>query len=269
MKIFIDTADLAEIKDAFSWGIVEGITTNPSLMKKAQDKQGGTNLEEYVKKILVASRGTPVSLEVLGGTAEEMYAQGKKLYSKFKNYGAVVIKIPVNPSVDDNSKVHYEGLKATKMLSEENIPVNVTLVMTPEQALLAAIAGATYVSPFAGRIDDHLRKQRGKEFGKLDYFNKHGIKDSKGNLITDTGLVSGVHLINSIASIFRNYNFKTQILAASTRNARQVREIAEAGAHIATIPFPVLKEMIHHHKTLEGMKAFTDDIVPEYRKLFE
>ena len=143
------------------------------------------------------------------------------------------------------------------------IKTNATLVMTPEQAFLAAKAGATYVSPFAGRIDDYIRTNIGKKFDKGDYFPAEGLLNED-----DDGVVSGVDLVKKIADIYKNYGMKTEIIAASLRNPRQVREVALAGAHIATIPFPVIIEMTKHPKTAEGIIKFSQDVVEEYKKIF-
>mgnify|MGYP000220987983 FL=1 len=300
MKIFLDTADLDEIKLACSWGVIDGVTTNPSLIKKAVMKRGGkVTMEEYIKEILRVTPG-PVSLEVIGLTAEKMVEQAKMLYRKFSPYGQPVIKIPINPSFGDENNM-FDGLKAIRQLSRDGIPVNATLIMSPEQAILAAKAGATYASPFAGRIDDYIREQlgmkRGVHFQKSDYFdfgligklaenNLSRIISSKNadslsklymdeeivsatRLGNDNGIRSGVDLVRSIVKIFRNYGYKTQVIASSIRNARQVREMAEVGADIVTMPLYVLKQMIQHYKTLEGIKAFTADIVPSYAELFE
>jgi transaldolase len=300
MKIFLDTAEIEEIKFAASLGIIDGVTTNPSLIKQAVDKRGGSiNMEEYIKEILRTSPG-PVSLEVISVSYEKMVKEAKLLYEKFAGYGEVVIKIPVCPSLDGESNI-YDGLMAIRTLSELGIPVNATLVMTPEQALLAAKAGAAYVSPFAGRIDDYLRDKlgmkRGKDYKKEDYydFELMGVLESEklsrvissleldslakayldervrsaAALANDNGIYSGVDLVRSILQIFSSYGFKTEVIASSMRNARQVREVAELGVHIATIPFYVLKEMLLHHKTIEGVNAFVKDVVEPYRKIFE
>ena len=300
MKIFLDTADLDEIKLACSWGVIDGVTTNPSLIKKAVMKRGGkVTMEEYIKEILRVTPG-PVSLEVIGLTAEKMVEQAKMLYRKFSPYGQPVIKIPINPSFGDENNM-FDGLKAIRQLSRDGIPINATLIMSPEQAILAAKAGATYASPFAGRIDDYIREQlgmkRGVHFQKSDYFdfslieklaenNLSRIIGSKNadslsklymdeeivsatRLGNDNGIRSGVDLVRSIVKIFRNYGYRTQVIASSIRNARQVREMAEVGADIVTMPLYVLKQMIQHYKTLEGIKAFTADIVPSYAELFE
>lgn len=273
MKIFIDTANLDEIKESLSWGIVDGITTNPSLIKKAVDyfKSKGEefSMASYIEKLLsVAGNGCPVSLEVIGNTEEEMYKEAKTLYERFNGVaGNVVVKIPVNPEVEENGKNAFDGLKVIRALSRDGIPVNVTLIMAPVQALLAAKAGAKYVSPFAGRIDDFLRSTAGITFKKGDYYPAEGLTFND-EILNDNGIVSGVDLVGSIRDIFDNYDFDTEILAASVRNARQVRELAEAGADIATIPFSVLKDMISHYKTREGMKKFAEDTIPEYREIF-
>jgi len=275
MKIFIDTADIDEIREAISWGIVDGVTTNPSLIKKSSEKTR-MEMEQYIKDICkIAGRGRDVSLEVISLDADSMVKEAKTLYNKFNSVaGNVVIKIPISSSINKDDKNSYEGLKALSMLSKENIPTNATLVMKPEQAILAAKNGAKYVSPFAGRIDDLLRNrarvydERYKEYKKEDYFPHEGIKINE-NIIDDNGIVSGVDLVKEIVKIYKNYNYKTEIIAASIRNSRQVREIALTGVHIATIPFYVLKEMVYHQKTAEGIKKFSDDVVPEYRKLFE
>ena len=274
MKIFIDTANIDEIEEAFSWGFVDGITTNPSLIKKAVKyyKNKGQNiaLENYVENLLAtAGKGHPVSLEVIGNTEDTMYEEGKLLFKKFNDIAQnVIIKIPVNPETSKNGTHNFDGLKAIKKLSADGIPVNCTLVMTPSQALLAAKAGARYVSPFAGRIDDYLRFQNEIPFAKSDYYPKNGLAFND-KILHDNTIVSGVNLVQSIVDIFENYDFATKIIAASIRNATQAQEIARTGADIATIPFPVLKEMIFHHKTKEGMEKFTNDTVEEYKNIFK
>jgi transaldolase len=276
MKIFVDTAEIDEIKTSISWGIVDGVTTNPSLIKKAVDKrQGKVTMVEYIEEIVKITPG-PVSLEVLGGIANEMIKQGRLLYKKFSPYGNVAIKIPVNPSLQENTGLEFDGLKAIKYLSNEGIPINVTLIMTPEQALLAAKAGATYASPFAGRIDDYIRTKMGLKLGtdfqKDSYFDlelMRKVYDKKAaEMGQDNGVWSGVDLVARILRIYQNYGFKTEVIAASIRNPRQAREVAELGVHIATLPFEVIQGMVTHTKTAEGMRSFTADIVPSYRDLF-
>jgi transaldolase len=297
MKIFIDSADLDEIKMACSWGIIDGATTNPSLIKRAVDRRGGQiTMEAYITEILQTVPGS-VSLEVIALTAREMVDQAKTLYTRFSHHGDVAIKIPITPCMEDGRN-RFDGLQAIKQLSEANIPTNATLIMTPEQALLAAKAGATYVSPFAGRIDDYIRRklgqQRGVDFQKQDYLDtdmveriltgelmkrlggmaspsrRHQLQAMSDVLEAghDRGVDSGVDLVRRILTIFRNYGYRAEVIAASIRNARQVREVAELGVHIATLPLTVLTEMIQHEKTVEGIKSFTADIVPVYAKLF-
>jgi len=298
VKIFIDTADIDEIRLACSWGIIDGATTNPSLIKTAVEKRGGKiTMEEYIKEIIQVVPG-PVSLEVIALTADQMVDQARLLYCRFGRYGEVVIKIPINPSIGRDG-FDFDGLKAIKELREEGIPTNATLIMTPEQALLAAKAGATYASPFAGRIDDYIRVNLGMRMGvnfqKDDYFDyelldrmrekkleesmrNHGsileffLDKEVGNIIKlgqDNGVLSGVDLVGKIQKVYRNYGYKTQVIAASIRNARQVREVAELGVDIATLPFTVIEEMIQHYKTLEGMRSFTADVVPAYEDVFK
>lgn len=267
MKLFLDTAQLNEIEEAYASGIVDGVTTNPSLMKKAVDalkaKGEDIDLEAYVKKILVLAKGTPVSLEVTSTAYETMVSEGRRLFARFNPIANnVYIKIPVNASFDGVAN-NADGIKAIRTLSSEGIPVNCTLVMTPEQALLAAKAGAALISPFAGRTDDLLRETAGMQFGKTDYYPAAGHSE-KGILLHDAGIVSGVDLVRQCVSLMRSYGLKAQILAASIRNVRQLRECALAGADIATVPWSVLKEALVHKKTIEGMKTFTNDIVPEY-----
>ncbi len=194
-----------------------------------------------------------------------MVEQGKKLYKKFnKVAGNVYIKIPVNPSF--NSKPSIDGIKAIESLSKKRIPINTTLIFTPEQALLAAKAGAKIVSPFAGRIDDLIRKNNKIKFKKEDYFPAEGyIKKNK--LLEDNGIVSGIDLVAETVKIFEKYKIQCEVLAASIRNPRQVREAALVGADITTIPLSVLKEMLTHKKTQEGMKDFTNDSIKKYKDL--
>ncbi|MCD6481828.1 MAG: transaldolase [Thermoplasmata archaeon] len=290
MQIFVDTADIEEIKEAKKWGIVDGVTTNPSLIKKAVEKlkSRGTeiSMEEYIKEICKSVDG-PVSLEVKGITAEEMIREAETLHKKFNGVNNnVVIKIPVNTAMQEEDEI-FEGIKAVKQLESKGIPTNVTLVMNPTQALLAAKAGASYVSPFLGRIDDYIRDNLGIEHGKWDVFDgallrkvEEGMRNADGDdgerykkmasiSFSDDGIYDGIEFVESIVKIYRAYNFKTKIIAASVRNVLQVRKVAEMGVDIATIPFKVIKEMINHPKTIEGMKKFTQDVVEEYRAIFE
>ena len=213
----------------------------------------------------------PVSLEVAGLTADEMVEQGKILYDKFDQVtGNVAIKIPVCTVNTSGEGDPFDGIMAINRLSDEKIPVNATLIFTPEQALLAAKAGADYVSPFAGRVDDRIRKKTGMKFEKTDYFPATGIFDesSTDSLITDHELNSGVDLVARIVEIFSIYEVECEVIAASIRNATQARECAEAGADIATVPFPVLESMVMHPGTRDGIDAFTNDLENDYTALF-
>lgn len=270
MKLFIDSAQLEELEKAYATGIVDGVTTNPSLIKAALDdmrkKKRKLDLTTYITEILTLAKGTPVSLEVSSTDANAMIEEGQTLYAKFNPIANnVVIKIPINSSITGKAK-NLEGLRAIKSLSQARIPVNATLIFTPEQALLAAKAGATYVSPFIGRVDDYIRTQHGIGFEKEDYYPAEGHIAS-GKHIQDNGIVSGIDLVTKCAQIMRYYGFKAQVLAASIRNTRQLREAALAGAHIATVPLSVLHTALIHPKTIEGVKKFEDDMPSEYTKL--
>jgi len=276
MKIFVDSADIEDIKKAEEYGLCDGVTTNPSLIKKAVARVKGEgkdiNMEDYIRMICkTVGKGGSVSLEVVSLDAGNMVKEAERLYEKFNPVaGNVAIKIPVSTSRKDDED-HYEGIKAMKILREKKIPVNATLVFTPEQALLAARAGASFVSPFAGRVDDYIRKkmgkERGKDFEKFDYYPAEGMESGEAK-VHDEGILSGVHLVEKIMNVLGKYNFDTEVIAASLRNYRQVREVAELGVHIATVPFPVLEEMIKHPKTFEGIINFSEDVVPEYKKVF-
>lgn len=208
MRLFIDTANIDEIKEINEWGVIEGVTTNPSLIVKE-----GRNLKEVIKEITNIVDG-PVSAEVISTDTEGMVEEARELAEIDYN---VVIKIPLTK----------EGLKAVKILTKEGIKTNVTLVFSQNQALLAARAGATYVSPFLGRLDD---------IG-----------------------TNGINLIYDIADIFQIHNIDTKIIAASIRNPMHVEEVARAGAHIATIPYGVFEKMLNHPLTDSGIKQFLDD----------
>ncbi|QYE96710.1 fructose-6-phosphate aldolase [Paraclostridium sordellii] len=208
MKIFIDTANIDEIKEANTWGIVDGVTTNPSLIAKE-----GRDLQEVINEICSIVDG-PISAEVISLEADKMVEEAMELVKLHKN---IVIKIPMC----------IEGLKAVKILSERGIKTNVTLIFSSQQALLAAKAGATYVSPFVGRLDD---------IG-----------------------TTGVNLISDIATIFEVHEMDTQIIAASIRNPIHVSECAMAGSDIATVPFNVLKQMSKHPLTDIGIAKFLSD----------
>jgi transaldolase len=213
MKIFIDTADLQQIKEIASWGILDGVTTNPTLLAKS-----GKSLQDIIDEIFTLVDG-PISLEVLSENANDMVREAKQILSKIpqKYHKNVAIKIPMTP----------EGLKAVKILHKEEIKTNVTLIFSANQALLAAKAGATFVSPFIGRLDDN-----GQE---------------------------GMHIIEEIMEIFCNYNIETEVIVASIRHPLHVIEAARLGADIATIPPDVIKKMVKHPLTDIGIKSFLND----------
>ena len=271
MKIFIDSAKLDEIEEAYSSGVLDGVTTNPSLLKKAvqalKDQGRKVDMEEYIKSILKTARGTPVSLEVTACRKSRMIKQGKTLFKKFNPIAKnVIIKIPINPSFPGNENRDRAGLQAIKELSLAGIPVNATLIMTPEQALLAAKAGAKIVSPFAGRIDDHIRKSNRIDFEKTDYYPAEGLSKAS-KCLEDEGIVSGIDLVEECVQLIKGYGFETEVLAASIRNVRQTREAALVGADIATLPLAVIEDLLKHPQTREGMKKFTQDIIPEYEEI--
>ena len=208
MKFFIDTANIDEIKEANSMGMVDGVTTNPSLIAKE-----GRPFEDIIKDICAEVDG-PISAEVISTEAKAMIEEGKKLAAIHKN---IVIKIPMIP----------DGMKACRALSSEGIPVNVTLVFSPLQALVAAKAGASFVSPFVGRLDDLASE--------------------------------GMLLIEQMVTIYNNYGFDAEVLVASVRNPLHVLEAAMLGADVATIPFGVIKKMMGHPLTDKGLAAFLAD----------
>lgn len=274
MKIFLDSADLDQLIKARSYGFLDGITTNPSLIKKAVNKRQELgeeiDMREYINQLLSeAGESSPVSLEVIGTDYEQMVNQATFLHKTFNPVANNVnIKIPVDPAFSGDSQTHFDGIKAIKTLSSEGISINCTLVFTPEQALLAAKAGADFISPFAGRVDDMIRKKNNMQFSKNDYFPVHGLVDEDVEFSNDNGIFSGVDLVQQCVDILELHNLKAEILAASLRNPRQVRECALAGSHIATIPLEVIEQLLEHEKTIEGMEIFTQDIVPEYSRLF-
>lgn len=208
MKLFIDTANVDEIRKASEMGVICGVTTNPSLIAKE-----GKVFEEVIKEIVTLVDG-PISAEVIGLEADQMVKEAKELVKIHKN---IVIKIPMTA----------EGLRAVKILSANNIKTNVTLIFSAAQALLAARAGATYVSPFLGRLDD--------------------IGDE------------GMRLIDEIAEIFAIHDIPTEIISASVRTQIHVIQAARRGAHIATVPYKVIAEMIKHPLTTAGIEKFLKD----------
>ncbi len=208
MKIFIDTADIKEIREANRIGIIDGVTTNPSLIAKT-----GKSFEQVAREIIEEIDG-PISLEAVTLEAESIVAEARKLHAIHPN---VVTKIPCTA----------EGLKAVKVCAAEGIPTNVTLVFSASQALLCAKAGATYMSPFVGRIDD-----------------------ISGN---------GMDLIEQIMEIYDNYGVDTEVIVASIRNPVHFVESAMMGADVATVPFNVLLQLVKHPLTDIGIKKFLDD----------
>ena len=208
MKFFIDTANFDDIKAAYEMGFIAGVTTNPSLIVKEK-----RDLHEVIQQIADLVEG-PVSAEVIATTAPEMVKEAHELIKLGDN---VVIKVPMTA----------EGLKAVAVLSKEGIKTNVTLIFSANQALLAARAGATYVSPFVGRVDDIS--------------------------------MDGIQLIEDIAEIFMIHNISTEIIAASVRTPMHMTQCAKAGAHIATVPFNVLQQSLKHPLTDAGLARFRAD----------
>ncbi len=209
MKLFLDSVDILEIKEYHSYGIVDGITTNPTLM--SQSKLGFC---ETVKQISNLVGEQSVSVEVVSNDFESMIQDGKKITEIANN---IAIKLPVT----------WDGLKACKYFTDKGFGVNMTLCFSANQALLAAKAGATYISPFIGRLDD------------IDQ--------------------DGMELIEEIRTIYDNYNFKTQILAASVRTLQHVKEAALCGADIATIPTKLMSQLLFHDLTNKGLEKFNND----------
>ncbi|MFN0168987.1 MAG: fructose-6-phosphate aldolase [Bryobacteraceae bacterium] len=214
MKFFLDTANLDELAKGASWGILDGVTTNPSLIAKE-----GRPLEEQVRRICDIVDGD-ISAEVLATDTDGMLREGRILAKIHRN---IVVKCPLT----------RDGIKATRIFSQEGIRVNVTLCFTAAQALLAAKAGAYIISPFIGRLDDIA--------------------------------ANGMDVIRDIALIYKNYGFKTQILSASIRGPLHVVDSAKAGAHIGTMPFKVLDQLFNHPLTDKGLEQFLKD----YAKAFQ
>ncbi|MBP9758881.1 fructose-6-phosphate aldolase [Candidatus Dojkabacteria bacterium] len=208
MKIFLDTADIVEVRKAFETGVIDGVTTNPSLAAKST-----TSYKESVKQIIELVKG-PVSLEVISTDYEGMVEEGKKLMDYGEN---VIVKLPMGK----------EAVRATQTLAQSNIKVNMTLIFSATQALLAAKAGAYIVSPFVGRIHDISAE--------------------------------GLDLISDIREIYDNYDFETQILAASFRTAFHIKEVARIGADIATIAPDIFWKLFDHPMTELGLKKFLED----------
>jgi transaldolase len=208
MKFFIDTANLDEIKKAVAWGIVDGVTTNPSLIARE-----GVPVEEQIRKITDLIDGD-ISAEVVGTTTREMVEEGRRLASIHRN---VVVKVPLLP----------EGIAAVSALVKEGVRINVTLCFSAAQALLAAKAGAYIVSPFVGRVDD------------IGW--------------------PGIDVVNDIVTIYHNYGFQTQVLAASIRGPLHVIQAAKAKAHICTLPLRTLEQLFYHPLTGKGLEDFLKD----------
>ena len=208
MKFFIDTANIEEIREINSWGVLSGVTTNPTLIAKS-----GGIFEDVIKEITEIVDGD-ISAEVISTDLDGMLKEARELAKISKN---IVIKIPMIE----------EGLKAVSILSKEGIRTNVTLVFSLSQAVLAANAGATFVSPFMGRLDD-------------------------------IGM-SGIQLVEEISKVFKNYNYESKIIAASIRHITHVELVAKSGADIATIPYKIFKEMVKHNLTDSGLKKFLED----------
>lgn len=208
MKLFIDTANLDEIREISSWGVLDGVTTNPTILSR--EKMDYRTLIDAILKLVDG----PISVEAVNEKAEKIIKEAKMLSKISEN---IVVKIPITP----------EGLAATKVLSKEGVKVNMTLVFSVNQSILAAKAGATYASPFLGRLDD---------IGS-----------------------DGMTLLSDIVTVYQNYGFKTQIIAASIRSPQHVVDAALIGADICTIPYKVFTQMVRHPLTDKGIERFLND----------
>jgi transaldolase len=208
VKIFIDSADIGEIREAAAMGAIDGVTTNPSLLAKAK-----VSMAQALEQICEVVDG-PISAEVLGTTTDQILAEGRKLAQVHKN---VVVKVPLI----------VDGLKAVRQFTSEGIKTNVTLCFSGNQALLAAKAGATYISPFVGRLDD----------------------------LSEIGM----DLIEKIVQIYGNYDFQTEVLVASVRSPVHVLDAALLGADVCTIPLKVIQQLAHHPMTDKGLQQFLED----------
>jgi transaldolase len=271
MKLFIDSAKLSEIEKAHSCGVLDGVTTNPTLIKNAMEdlKERGEalNIWEYTDRILMVSAGIPVILGVTESSCEGIANQGSALYYLFNPVASnVYIKVPVNPSFTGETGRDLDGIKAIKTLSAAGIPVTATIIFTPEQALIAAKAGAKIVSLHAGKLDDYILSQHNIAANATGCLPAEGLKLQNG-VLDDNGIVSGVDLIKMTAALFKRYNLETQIMAASVRSGRQAREVALAGADIATLPLSLIESLMAHPKTREGMELFKQGILQEYADL--
>lgn len=208
MKLFLDTAIIDEIKKAATTGLLDGVTTNPSLVAKS-----GRKFEEVLREIVAIVNG-PISAEVISTTTQEMLEEGRKLAKIHPN---ITVKLPMIP----------QAMPVVRQLTSEGVMVNVTLIFSANQALLAAKAGATFVSPFVGRLDD--------------------IQED------------GMKVVSDIIHVYRNYGFKTQVLVASVRHPQHVKQALELGADVATMPFSVFQQLFQHPLTDIGLKKFLDD----------
>ncbi len=208
MKLFIDTANLDEIREISSWGVLDGVTTNPTILSR--EKMDYRTLIDAILKLVDG----PISVEAVNEKAEKIIKEAKMLSKISEN---IVVKIPITP----------EGLAATKVLSKEGVKVNMTLVFSVNQSILAAKAGATYASPFLGRLDD---------IGS-----------------------DGMTLLSDIVTVYQNYGFKTQIIAASIRSPQHVVDAALIGADVCTIPYKVFTQMVRHPLTDKGIERFLND----------
>lgn len=208
MKLFIDTANLDEIREISSWGVLDGVTTNPTILSR--EKMDYRTLIDAILKLVDG----PISVEAVNEKAEKIIKEARMLSKISEN---IVVKIPITP----------EGLAATKVLSKEGVKVNMTLVFSVNQSILAAKAGATYASPFLGRLDD---------IGS-----------------------DGMALLSDIVTVYQNYGFKTQIIAASIRSPQHVVDAALIGADVCTIPYKVFTQMVRHPLTDKGIERFLND----------
>jgi transaldolase len=219
MKLFVDTGRVEEVRKAAEWGIVDGVTTNPSLIAQA-----GRGFKETVLEICSILPNGSISAEVVGTTVEDILREGREIASWSPN---IVVKVPMTPA----------GIAATRQLTREGIRVNMTLVFSPTQALLAAKAGATYISVFVGRVDDVSSE--------------------------------GMRTIKDAVQIVENYGFDSEVLVASIRHPMHVVEAARLGAHIATMPFKVMEQLFQHPLTDIGLKRFLEDWNKAGLRIFE
>jgi len=271
MKLFLDSANIDEIKELNKYGLIYGVTTTVKSIKRyVQKEEEDINLKKYMKSMLKINRKIPFFFDINDINKETFLKNGKNLYEELrKHYMFIRISnLYMNVPIDFSFSYvpDFNGLRMIRNFKENKIPVNASLITKPEQALLAAEAGAKFVTINIGDVDDFIRKSSKVKFKENDYFPAQGLK-KRGKVIEDEGIVSGIDLVYECVALFKERKNGCKIIVSDIRNSKQLREAMFTGADYVSAPYSLIKEGLHHDQTVKSLISYTRNVFEDYLNL--